>query len=352
VVLLELEQTGRQVGEPNKVFVCSAVGDYTEGRNHRQSSGRQTVDSRIRTAIEILARDNKSGASEILTSAARVFSIVESTIDSTHSDIESALSTVVETSLAIIRAQPDMAPMLNLANAAVISAANGSTVSQAVAFANKAAADFAEHAASAAAAVATLAANRISPGSTLLTHSRSSTVVAALLAAHRAGKKFQVIATESRPMLEGRSLCSELAGQGVSVTLIADSAAAEVMRETDLILLGADRITPFTITNKIGTKMIALAARERGVPILVACDSTKFTSLGRTDNMKKERPAEELWSDSPKGVSVRNFYFEDSPLSLFDNVITDLGELDAKRASTLASEKQIDKRIAEAMAGA
>src|SRR5262249_49911099 len=171
------------------------------------------------------------------------------------------------------------------------------------------------------------------------------TVIAALSAAHRHGKQFRVIATESRPMLEGRSLCTELAAQGVSVTLIADAAAAEAMSETDLVMVGADRITPLTMTNKIGTRMIALAARERGVPILVACDTSKFTQLRRIDNLKKVRPPEELWADSHQGVSVRNFYFEDCPLSLFDGVITDLGELDVIRASALASEKQVHDRL-------
>src|SRR5262249_8335040 len=152
-------------------------------------------------------------------------------------------------------------------------------------------------------------------------HSRSSTVAAALFAAHRRGKQFRVIATESRPLLEGRSLSRELAEQGVPVTLIADAAAAEILSETDLILVGADRITPFTMTNKIGTRMIALAARERGVPILVACDTSKFTSLRGAESVK-QRPPEELWVDSCPGASVKNFYFEDSPLALFEGFIT------------------------------
>ena len=76
----------------------------------------------------------------------------------------------------------------------------------------------------------------------VLTHCNSSAVVATLIQAYKAGKNPQVYARETRPWLQGRITVKELAQAGVQVTLIVDAAAASVMQDVDVVMVGADTI--------------------------------------------------------------------------------------------------------------
>lgn len=121
------------------------------------------------------------------------------------------------------------------------------------------------------------AAALIADGATILTHSHSSTVEAALLLAHTQAKRLRVIAAESLPLGEGRQLADTLCAAGVDVALIADSAAAEHMGSSSLVMVGADAVTPAGVINKIGTAALARMARDSGLPFYVICTSDKIS---------------------------------------------------------------------------
>ena len=187
-------------------------------------------------------------------------------------------------------------------------------------------------------------------GATILTHSRSSTVVASLVEANRARIDFSVIATESRPGMEGRALARSLRRQDIHVTLIADAAASLAMDQVDFVLVGADTITPRSLVNKIGTRMIALAARERGLPAYALCDQSKFIPadyFGRS--VRDEESDDELWPGAPRGVKVMNRYFEPTPLTHFTRIITEDGAISCDEAATRAEGASIDKVLVNAL---
>jgi len=210
-----------------------------------------------------------------------------------------------------------------------------------------AAARFVEEATRAASATATHAANLIDEGARVLTHSRSSTVLRAFAQARRAGKNFSIVATESRPLFEGRTLAEALVKEGVPVTLIIDAAATIAIQEIDLVLAGADAITPVSVINKVGTRMIALAARETGIRVFSVCDTSKFIC---EDCLAPERdhPAAELWPDAPAEVGITNHYFESTPLAWFTEIVTEHGVLSSDEAAQRAAEISIDRRLVEA----
>jgi translation initiation factor 2B subunit (eIF-2B alpha/beta/delta family) len=190
----------------------------------------------------------------------------------------------------------------------------------------------------------------IRDGARVFTHSRSSTVLAAFVEAKRAGTNLSVVVTESRPMLEGRALAAALASASVPVTLIADAAASAAMDEVDLVMLGADQITPVNLVNKIGTQMIALAARERGLPVYAVSDSSKFIRedyFGAT--IRRFRNADEMWSGPPPGVTVVNSYFEPTPLALFTGIVTEDGVLSITEAARRAEKASIDTALVRAL---
>jgi S-methyl-5-thioribose-1-phosphate isomerase len=98
---------------------------------------------------------------------------------------------------------------------------------------------------------------------------------APMYAAHAAGKKFHVFCDETRPRSQGATLTAwELAQQGISHQIIADSAAGHLMQrgEIDLVIVGSDRTLGRTgeVANKIGTYTKAVLAKRHGIPFYVA----------------------------------------------------------------------------------
>lgn len=305
----------------------------------------------MQNAIDKIVADNTSGAAEILCRAADIFSLLSpEQTGSSSLTVEQARKTVLDTSVALVLAQPDMSPLLRLASAAVGAARNAGNAADVFRSAQKAARGFIADAELAGGAAASHAAKLIPNGATVLTHSRSSTVLVALIEARRQGKDFSVIATESRPMLEGRASARKLAAEGVHVSLIADAAAAQLMDEVNLVLVGADKVTPEYLLNKIGTRMIALAARERAVPAYAVCDTSKFIAADYFSGSNLYRSSDELWPDAPPGVAVVNRYFEPVPLALFAAIIAEDGELSADETARRTERASIDRVLIDALA--
>lgn len=298
--------------------------------------------------IRQIAEDNRSGAAEILRLAAEAVSLL---VALEPEDVEGARRAVVATCAAVVRAQPDMAPLVNLASAAVRAAHVATRADEVTRAAAAAAGAYYDGAARALAAALPHAAGLILEGTAILTHSRSSSVLAALKNAAEAGTRFGVIATESRPMLEGRTLAESLAGLSVAVTLIADAAAAVALKRADIVLIGADKVTPENLVSKIGTRMIALAARERGVPVYAICDTSKFTAYCGPGLSAGKRSADELWAGAPRGVEVFNAYFEPTPLDYFTGLITEEGVLQPEQVRLRARSMVAHQALLDALGG-
>jgi translation initiation factor 2B subunit (eIF-2B alpha/beta/delta family) len=110
----------------------------------------------------------------------------------------------------------------------------------------------------------------------VLTHSASATVREALLRT----PPERVICTVSGPQEEGRVFADELAGAGLEVELVEDSTAPAQLEWASLLLLGADTVYRCgTLCNKQGTRELAEAAADQGVPTLVACEVIKLAPI-------------------------------------------------------------------------
>lgn len=132
----------------------------------------------------------------------------------------------------------------------------------------------------------------------VLTHCNvSGELVAVAHFCRELGKEFSVIATETRPYLQGARLTAwELSQAGVSVSLIPDSAVAQVMArgEVNAVIVGADRSAKNgDVINKVGTYPIACMAREYGVPFHALVQDPRSVARG-ADIPIEERPADEL----------------------------------------------------------
>ena len=175
-------------------------------------------------------------------------------------------------------------------------------------------------------------AKRIQEGDVVLTHCNSEAVTAILTAAHEAGKKFEVFATETRPRFQGRITASVLVKRGLDVSLIPDSAVRVYMRKVDAVLVGADAIAANgAVINKIGTSQIALVAHETRARFFVAAETYKLsttTMLGELVEIEHRSPYEVVpraWLKANSRVKVKNPSFDITPPEYIDLIITEKG---------------------------
>src|SRR5437667_215715 len=101
----------------------------------------------------------------------------------------------------------------------------------------------------------------------IATISHSGTVREALLHAQRSGLGPRTLVGESRPLLEGRTLATELAAADIPVWLVVDAALPLLLSQAHMVWIGADALTDRGVLNKVGSLALALAAREYSVPL-------------------------------------------------------------------------------------
>jgi methylthioribose-1-phosphate isomerase len=180
------------------------------------------------------------------------------------------------------------------------------------------------------------------PAPRLLTHCNTGalaavvggTALAVVAELHRRGALAGVVASETRPLLQGARLTAwELQRLGVPFRLAVDSAGPFLMArgEVDAVILGADRICANgDVVNKIGTYAHALGARRAGIPFLVvAPESTVDTGTPDGGAVEiEDRGAEEVVAfrgirTAPRDVRAVNFAFDVTPSDLVTAIVTD-----------------------------
>lgn len=183
---------------------------------------------------------------------------------------------------------------------------------------------------------------KIEDGFVIMTHCHSSTVTRIMKRAKEEGKSFEVYVSETRPLFQGRRTAAELAGLGIPVTSMIDSAQRTFIRKADLALVGSDALTADGyLVNKVGTSMLALACEEAGVPFGAAAELFKFdpiTVVGYREPIE-ERGPKEVWGEAPPGVRVVNPSFDFIPPRYIRFLITEAGVLSPYAVAIAASKK-------------
>lgn len=194
----------------------------------------------------------------------------------------------------------------------------------------------------------------IGPGSGVLTHCNTGSLATAgfgtalgvIRAGVAAGRIERVFATETRPWNQGARLTVwELGQDGIDATLIADSAAAHLMRtgQVHWVVVGADRICANGDTaNKIGTYSLAIAAKYHGVKFMVVAPSSTVdmaTASGDLIEIEERDPAELLAFRGKRvvaeGVRAWNPVFDVAPHDLIDAIVTEQGVVERPDAARM-----------------
>jgi len=196
----------------------------------------------------------------------------------------------------------------------------------------------------------------ILPDGDLLTHCNTGalatggigTALGVIITAWEQGRRFHVFADETRPLLQGARLTAwELTQQNIPVTVLADAAAAHLLKTGQIgcCIVGADRIAANGDTaNKIGTYGLALLAKVHNVPFFVAAPSTTFDLAIQTgDEIPiEEREESEIlqpfgFQSAPAVARGFNPAFDVTPSHLLTAIITERGIIKNVNAETVAA---------------
>jgi methylthioribose-1-phosphate isomerase len=171
-----------------------------------------------------------------------------------------------------------------------------------------------------------------------LATSTYGTALGVLRAAREDGKNLKVIATETRPVMQGSRLTAfELMHDDFDVRLISDTAVGYVManKMVDKVIVGADRIlSTGHVYNKIGTYQIAIRAHIHKIPFYVAAPVSTFDLKSSISEITiEDRSPEEITKIknifiAPKGINTINPAFDITPPNLITGIITELGLLE------------------------
>ncbi|KAG9950274.1 IF-2B-domain-containing protein, partial [Aureobasidium melanogenum] len=208
-------------------------------------------------------------------------------------------------------------------------------------------------------AIAATACAKIRNNSTIVTYAKSSIVEKTLLRAWESGTRFKVVVVDSRPLFEGRNLVRRLANAGIPVTYLMAAAAPHALKDADLVLLGAHAMMANgRLYSRVGTAAVAMLAHFRDIPVIVLCESIKFTDRVALDSivLNEVAPAEQLipvsksvstpaatdakkddkeedsqaklenWRDMPN-LQLLNILYDVTPAEYVNMVITEYGSL-------------------------
>lgn len=190
-------------------------------------------------------------------------------------------------------------------------------------------------------AISETANKKIRDGDVILTYSHSTLVEKVLLDAAAQGKKIKVIVADGRVQNLGRSLCPNLVSAGIHSTYILLSALSQVLPSVTKVLLGCEGVMANgCVLASVGTSQVALLAKSYNKPVVVCCETYKFTERVQTDSfvynelsdpddlVRTGLAAQPLadWRDL-SSLCLLNLVYDLTPTSLVDSIITEISEI-------------------------
>jgi translation initiation factor eIF-2B subunit delta len=188
--------------------------------------------------------------------------------------------------------------------------------------------------------ISKLCQNIIKDNDVILVYAFSSVVQRVLLDAHCSGRQFRVIVVDSRPKMEGKHMLRTLVQKGVKCSYVLINAVSYIMKEVSKVIVGAHSLLANGyVMSRIGTSQVALVARSFNVPVLVCCETYKFSDRVQTDSIVNNELGDPNdlvqinrrqgnfltgWKDIPC-LGLLNLVYDVTSPDLVSMVITELG---------------------------
>ncbi|KAH8811921.1 hypothetical protein F5884DRAFT_669093 [Xylogone sp. PMI_703] len=186
--------------------------------------------------------------------------------------------------------------------------------------------------------IAQSAAEKIKDGDVILTYAKSSIVQKTLVKAFDEGKRFRVIVVDSRPLHEGKHLAAALVKLGMDVKYCLINGLSHNIPEATKIFVGAHAMmSNGRLYSRIGTALVAMEANSADKPVIVLCETIKFTERVALDSIVHNEiaPADELiiprgplekWVDV-KRLQLCNPMYDVTPAEYIQMIVTESGNV-------------------------
>lgn len=290
--------------------------------------------------IDDIRRDNRSGAAELRARAARALRMLAYCLERVE---RAGQRRILENYLIkLVRAQPSMAPIINLVNRVALAAEETEgSIARAV---RRALAGEESRARNTYLKIAENFYARL-PASrqplSIAVYSYSSTVSAALLYAAKRGRELQVVCGEGRPAGEGINMARRLGAGGIDCLLVTDAALFDMIGDCRLVAIGADAVSRLGLVNKIGTKALALAARAARLPVYCLTSKDKLLPDSLLPWFEiAARAAGEIYRGRLPRVHVANRYFGSVPLAYISRFFCEDGVFGAAAVRRLLGRQR------------
>lgn len=180
-------------------------------------------------------------------------------------------------------------------------------------------------------AIVTFAGKKITDGDTIMTYGMSALVLDTLLSSHRSGCQFRVIVLDSEVAPAGRRLLRPLLGAGIDCTYSHLAAVSMHVQECSKVIVGAEAM----LANggalcAAGTALFCLSAQSFNRPVIICCETFKFTDRVFTDALHFNEIAEvpvKLRDSAVAGQHVLALTYDVTSPDVIDVVITELGTI-------------------------
>lgn len=285
--------------------------------------------------IDTIRNDKTHGASELARQAVEVLKLAAE-----HSHAGSTEEFLVEQrdiGGRLTSARPTMAPIFNIVSRllnTIVGKAEGMDLDSIRRLTISKADELVTDSLQAIAQITQYSSQLIANGDKIMTHSYSSTVVAALKAAFSKHSDIEVITTRSGPGHAGERTAQQLGLYGIPLTFIDDTAVGLYLPTVNKVMLGADRVcADGKVVNGIGTYLLALASKKANIPFYILCDTLKFDPRLRSNevDLEEKEPSEVIEPGRlPPMVTIKNPYFDITPLELVTGIVTESGLLKPK----------------------
>ncbi|KAI8079624.1 uncharacterized protein B0P05DRAFT_541367 [Gilbertella persicaria] len=196
---------------------------------------------------------------------------------------------------------------------------------------------------------------KIQDGDVILTFAKSSVVENLLLQTKKKGIDFKVIVVDSRPLFEGKHLLRRLVAAGIDCSYHLLSSVYVALKSVTKVIMGAHALlNNGAVYSRIGSSMVAMAASDKQIPVMICCETYKFVNrtqvdsfvlneLGNPDDLvntqqqKNETAVLATWRDQPD-LRLLNLLYDVTPSKYITLVVTEVGLIPCTSAPVIWRE--------------
>ncbi|KAI9323149.1 hypothetical protein BX666DRAFT_2145845 [Dichotomocladium elegans] len=189
---------------------------------------------------------------------------------------------------------------------------------------------------------------KIQDGDVILTYGKSSVVESLLLETKKKNIDFKVIVVDSRPLFEGKHLLRRLTAAGINCSYYLLSSVYVALRSVTKVVMGAHALlNNGAVYSRVGTAMVAMAASDKQIPVMICCETYKFVNRTQVDSLVlnelgQPSPNESSLSSWREQSNLRllNLLYDVTPSKYITLVITEVGLIPCTSAPVVSLQSK------------